>query len=265
MAVILDPITGITFNDGSIQSSLIRSVLAGLTLSTAGASSTMSIAAGQAADSTNAALMNLAATSKTTAAWAVGAAAGGLDTGAIANSTWYHFHVIRRPDTGVVDVLFSLSATAPTLPANYTQFRRIGSGKTNGSAQWIGFSQKGDTFLWTLPVSDLNIPVSPGLVASTSTAFVVSAPTGIKVDVLIAGWMFHASATAQMILHSPDTSAAGGTIGATFGIASATYGTVAGAPVRSDTSAQIRYYANITAIASTLSTNGWVDTRGKEA
>src|SRR5215831_9378024 len=52
---------------------ILRSYLAGLTLSTAGSSATFSVAAGVAADSTNANMMTLAAAiSKTTGAWVVG-------------------------------------------------------------------------------------------------------------------------------------------------------------------------------------------------
>ena len=53
--------------------------------------------------------------------WAVGGTpgtpAGGLDTGVVGNGT-YHIFLIKRPDTGVVDALFSLSATAPTMAVN---------------------------------------------------------------------------------------------------------------------------------------------------
>jgi hypothetical protein len=102
---------------------VLRSYLAGLTMSTAGGSATMTIAAGQAADSTNVAVMNLAASlAKTTSAWAVGAANGCLDTGAIANTTWYHFYQIMRSDTGVVDVLCSTSARTATTSGGPLRF-----------------------------------------------------------------------------------------------------------------------------------------------
>jgi hypothetical protein len=72
---------------------VLRGQLWGLTLSTAGASATFSVAAGEAADSTSVDLMVLPSSiSKTTSAWAVGTGNGGLDTGAIAASTWYHAH-----------------------------------------------------------------------------------------------------------------------------------------------------------------------------
>jgi hypothetical protein len=174
---------------------VIRSYLAGLTLSTAGSSASFTVQPGVAADSTNAFMMALAAAiTKTTAAWAVGAG-GALDTGAIAVNNWYHAYLIRRPDTGVVDVLISLSATAPTLPANYTQFRRIGSIKTNASSQWILFTQVGDDFVWATPVCDIN-----GVSATTGSGFAMpSVPPGIpvKIDCSIS----YSSATAASVLY----------------------------------------------------------------
>lgn len=158
--------------------SVVKGYISGLTMSTAGGSATMTIAAGVACDSTGARMMTLtSAISKTTSAWAVGTGNGGIDTGAVANNTWYHFHEIQRVDTGVVDVLFSLSATAPTMPANYTLFRRIGSGRTNGSAQWTLFTQNGDTFRWDILVNDVNV-LAPGTSAVTRT---LTVPTGIVV------------------------------------------------------------------------------------
>lgn len=59
-----------------------------------------------------------AITKNTNNSWAVGTGNGSLDTGAIANSTYYGY-LIQRSDTGVVDVLTSLSSTSPTMPANY--------------------------------------------------------------------------------------------------------------------------------------------------
>ncbi|MBP8183746.1 MAG: hypothetical protein KAX88_06565, partial [Rhodoferax sp.] len=161
---------------------ILSGYLFGCTLSTAGSSATMSIAAGKAQDSTGVQLMTLTAIAKTTSAWAVGTGNGGLDTGAIANSTWYHWFVIRRPDTGVVDALCSLSATAPTLPANYTQFRRIGSGLTNGSAQWTKFFQDGDLFQWDVVPTMITGASPPGTSAITET---LTVPTGVKVRAII--------------------------------------------------------------------------------
>lgn len=64
------------------------------------------------------------------ASWAVGTNAGGLDTGSSAANTTYFIWAILRSDTGVVDVLFSTSSSAPTMPANYDYKRLIGVFKT---------------------------------------------------------------------------------------------------------------------------------------
>ncbi|MDA9539224.1 hypothetical protein ACM41_24290 [Bradyrhizobium sp. CCBAU 21362] len=184
----------IRYNDGNsaqwvatagsaVAAPVVRSHLAGLTLSTAGSSATFGIAAGMAADNANAAMMPLAAAiTKTTGAWAVGSGVGALDTGAIANSTWYHVHLIRRPDTGVVDVLVSLSATAPMLPASYTQSRRIGSMRTDASGNWVAFVQTGDDFYWSTPVTDYNAVQNPGTAAVLRTFTV---PLGVRVKALL--------------------------------------------------------------------------------
>ena len=71
--------------------------------------------------------MQLGAFAKTTGTWTLGTGNGCLDTGTVAASTWYSVFVIERIDTAVVDVLCSTSATAPTMPTNYTRKRRIGS------------------------------------------------------------------------------------------------------------------------------------------
>lgn len=99
----------------------------GLTLSNGtDATNDIDIAAGEAVDNSDGTLMVASAlTKQLDAAWAVGTNQGGLDTGAIANA-WYAVWLIKNPTTSVVDALFSLSATAPTMPAGYTKKRRIG-------------------------------------------------------------------------------------------------------------------------------------------
>jgi hypothetical protein len=84
------------------------------------------ISAGTAIDSTGVTPIILSAiTKRLDATWAVGTNQGGLDTGAIGNSDYYIW-AIKRSDTGITDALFSLSSTAPTMPANYDFKRLIG-------------------------------------------------------------------------------------------------------------------------------------------
>jgi len=246
----------------------LRSYLAGLTLSTAGSSTTFSVAPGIACNSTNVDMLVLAsAISKTTAAWTVGNGNGALDIGAIANSTWYHVHLIKRTDTGAVDALISLSPSAPTLPANYTEFRRIGSMLTNASGQWTSFTQLGDSFLWTAPVADVNGIAT--VVAATLK--ILTVPTGVQTIAEINGSITGATASSNALLFSsPDTgglAAPGGAPARWSMVASAGTGGVGAGKdwVRTNTSGQI--YVSAIAAGNTyfINTFGWSDRRGRDS
>lgn len=251
-----------------LGTSIPRGHLAGAALSTAGGSATMTVAAGQATDSTNAVVMSLAsATGKTTSAWAVGTAAGGLDTGAIATGTWYHFYLIMRPDTGVVDVLFSTSASAPTMPANYSYKRRIGAGLTDGASQWTLFVQFGDTFNWASPPLDINAN-NPGTNAVNRA---LSLPLGVNVKAMMnVGLLINAASVGAYISPPDTTDLAASLTAAPLSTMSETVASANGtkyAEVYTDTSRQVR--SRITASdASTnlrIATLGWIDRRGRDS
>lgn len=92
--------------------------------------------------------------------WVVGTNQGGLDTGAVGNSDYYIW-LIMRSDTGVVDVLFSLSSTAPTMPTSYDYRRLIGWFKRVGGTI-VAFdtyetSGGGLELLWDSPTLDINL------------------------------------------------------------------------------------------------------------
>jgi hypothetical protein len=249
----------------------LRGHLFGLTLSNnvTDAINDIDIAEGGAMDVSNAYYMTLAAgiTKRLDAAWAVGTGQGGLDTGTVANGT-YHVWLIARSDTGVVDVLFSLSASAPTMPASYDFKRRIGS-ILRESAAIVGFVQDGDRFMRKLPVLDVNA-------ASTGTAAVtraLSVPTGVRVGAIFTGTVRNTSGASDNCtcvvndLSQTDLSSINigqGTIGD---------GTILDARISSgynevmtNTSAQVRTKmqasgANFTLIMYTW---GWRDSRGRE-
>lgn len=252
-------------NDIQADPVVHRGYLAGLTLSTAGASSTFGIAAGVAVDSTSAGFMVLAsAYTKATTAWAVGTGNGALDTGAWAANTWYHVFLIKRTDTGVVDVLFSLSATAPTMPTSYTLFRRIGSIKSNGASQWILFHQLGDEFLWDASVSDAAVS-NPG---TTAVLVTCSVPSGVQVTGIFDVAAFDLTPGAgQYLFTSPDESdqAPSATVFTFRGFATNLSGGSGRITVRTNTSSQIRFRADHTnaSVSYEVLTHGWVDTRGR--
>ena len=254
--------TGNTGNTGPTGPAVVDNYLTGLTLSAAGATATFGVALGIAANSTNTVMMRLAsAYTKTTASWAVGSGNGAIDTGSIAANTWYHVFLIYRPDTGVVDVLFSLSATAPTLPANYTLFRRIGSMRSDASSQWRKFTQKNDEFLWDIPSFDVNAAV-PG--NTTGTLYTLLLPLGVNViGIGNIVWIFSVSGN-WCRLYSPDVSAEA--VGARNALIFCNTSSQANATlwnIRTNTASQIKAQSEGTGGELYISTFGWYDNRGK--
>lgn len=250
---------GFQFANGSVLSAAPRSYLSGLTLSTAGSSNTMSIAAGMGMDSTNAASLVLAsAFSKTTGAWAVGTGNGGLDTGTIANSTWYYFYLINNPTSSVTDVIFSTSSSAPTLPSGYTLYRYIGGGLTNGSAQWTSFIQIGDDFYWSSPVLDY---ASTG--STTAVLLTCSVPRGRRVMTYFNMQTQPGAGVMNIYLSSPDVTdlAPSQTVSPIGSLLTLNGGCQARCYV--NTSAQIRHRSS-QAANMWIATLGWTDLRGKD-
>lgn len=245
----------------------------GLTLSNNAGDATndIDIAAGEARDSTNAKDMILASalTKQTDAAWAVGTNAGGLDTGAVGNNT-YHVWLIKRTDTGVVDVLFSLSASAPTMPANYTYKRRIGS-IIRAAGAIKAFVQDGDDFRWAVPVTDVDT-TNPGTSAVTRT---LTVPAGIRVNAImtVLGGSNVAAADNPSAIFISDLSITDSAPSATlFSLYVYNGGAVlnySGLPIEvyTNTSAQVRSrVSNSTAnTVFKLITHGWKDARGRLA
>lgn len=236
--------------------------LYGLTLSNNASDATndIDIATGvAAADTSPYSLMQLTSgiTKRLDAAWAVGTGNGGLDTGAIANAT-YHLWLIQRSDTGVVDALFSTSATAPTMPTNYDRKRRIGGiVRSSGSIQ--AFTQRGDTFKWAaLPLSFS--AAGSGAAALTITAIV---PDGIVVEALINVNLLSASGNTCYISDLTSTDLAPSAQVATVG---GTATSISGSTrVFTNTSRQFRARMAVGSATETIniSTAGWVDTRGR--
>lgn len=246
---------------------VLRGYISGLVLSTAGSSATFGVSVGSAVDGANSDFMLLtSAYTKTTAAWAVGSGNGSFDgTGSAPTATagWYHVYLIKRLDTGVVDILTSVSATSPTMPTNYTLSRRIGAMKTNGSFQWLLFTQDGNDFIWSVPIADIGTTT----LDTTPTLFTLAGvPTGIKVLALMRGFMSHASAAVAIKIASPDE--ASSAVDSVVGDRTA-QSIVAGVAtgfdlrVKTDTSARVRAVSGSASTTVRSATYGWVDTRGR--
>jgi hypothetical protein len=158
----------------------------------------ITFAIGKCRDSTDAFDITLASaiTKQIDAGWSVGNNAGGLDTGAVANTTFYYLWIIKRSDTAVVDALFSTSATAPTMPANYDQKQRVGWVLTDGSANILAFRQSAyDPFeqYFVVAIQDVNV----GTQGTTQTARTLSVPPSALA--IVSGYFGHGS-TAHVAL-----------------------------------------------------------------
>jgi hypothetical protein len=243
----------------------IRSYLSGLTLTVTSLSPVFTVAAGVACDSGNAVMISLPSSiSKATGAWTVGTGLGGLDTGAIATNAWYHVFLIRNPTTAVVDACISASTTPAGAPvaAGFTQYRRIGSVKTDGSLNWTLFSQRGDEFLWLARVID--VP-STGMTTS-AVLHTLTVPSGVQVNALFSARAIYNTNAGVYMFTSPDENdfAPGGdnaslVVGPSGASVSGHFN------IRTNTSRQIRGRANVTVSLIAITTFGWIDTRGKDS
>jgi len=235
--------------------------LFGLTLSNNASDSTndIDITTGAAATDTSPYyLMQLtgALTKRLDAAWAVGSGNGGLDTGSIANTS-YHIWLIQRSDTGVVDALFSASATAPTMPTNYDRKRRIGS-IIRASGAIVGFYHNGDLF------KRVGVISATGSAAFASALTTVGVPTGINCQPILQASVATTGVNQALMAFGDYFTGSAGTNVANAGSASGTtiYNMVP--PVfTSNTSAQIYASVSGTSLSYAIQTFGWMDTRGR--
>lgn len=259
-----DDLTAIATNGLSAFSGLLY----GLTLSnnSTDATNDIDIAAGIAIDATNAKFIKLASgiTKRLDSGWVVGSGNGGLDTGSIANTT-YHIWLIMRSDTGVVDVLFSASASSPTMPSNYDYKRRIGSIVRSGGAI-RAFVQVGDEFHWSVQAADVNTS-GPGTSAVTAT---LTVPTGIVVNAKIMLGISDGTPIASRVLvtalSQADTDPSSLNAGTLLWNDGGNNGTDASlvTSVYTNTSGQIRYRSSASAgVTVYISTIGWNDARGR--
>jgi hypothetical protein len=246
---------------------LPRGYLDGFQMSNAvaDANNDITIQKGYARDDGNAGDINLTSviTKRLDASWAVGTDQGGLDTGARGNSTWYHVWAIARPDTGVSDVLFSLSATAPTMPANYTLKHRIGSILTNASGNIVGFVQRGDYFYWKNATGfDLTVTAS----RTTAVLETITVPTGIEVIALLTVHVAAVGKGRAALVTSPNVDdTAVSTTNCTV-ICPLDDSYVANdVDVLTNNVAQVRLRTNNSTMTTTIRPRGWIDPRGADA
>ena len=229
----------------------------------------ITVQAGEAKDEANTVCIVLEApiTKQIDATWAVGDAAGGMNTGSVADNNWYEVHLILRSDTGVVDVMFTLTANRTTLPANYDKQRRIGWIRRLNGAGNLQFEQDNDYFtIKTGPLNDVSATVTT---TATLAALFVPPNTIARFRATVTT---NASINAGEVVvfkdpdedtTAPDDATGVGSLGL-----SDIVGAAAGHfEVRTNGSSQIEHDTSATTGSPTLdiSTYGWIDERRRSS
>ncbi|MFQ6333196.1 hypothetical protein [Methylophilus sp. 3sh_L] len=138
--------------------------------------------------------------------------AGGLDTGAVTTSTWYYIFGITKDD-GTKAFLGSLSSTAPTLPAGFTKWARIGSLRTDATANKfpLAFKQMGTEVRYIVSagsnVQGMRIMAS-GTAGSPSTPTWVPVATGAFIPPtaykILVSALFNTATSSQIGMVAPN-------------------------------------------------------------
>jgi hypothetical protein len=106
--------------------------------------------------------------------------ANGLDTGSVANSTWYSVWVIYNSYTNTVAGLLSTSSTAPTMPTGYSYKARVGWVKTYSDGTLLRTKQVNDEAQYVVTGST-NTAAMPIIAAGAQGS--ISTPTYVAVSV----------------------------------------------------------------------------------
>lgn len=109
--------------------------------------------------------------------------ANGLDTGGEASSTWYYLWVIYNPTTTTTAGLWSLSTTAPTMPAGYTYKALVSAAYNDGSSNLVSAYQRGNKVFWRGIQNALTNGAATSETAVTITSFVPAIALSFVVNV----------------------------------------------------------------------------------
>lgn len=216
----------------------------------------ITVAAGQARDHTNVndivlpALVTIDATIN---------GANGLDTGALANNTFYAvFAVGDSTGYNAACALLSTSASSPVLPGGYDMFRRLGYVLTDGSAHILDFTQRGaglsrDMFYAASIATNITAGASTTFAAVTASA---SVPASAIEVIIKAALTADAGATRTAALKATSSSSAAGQA---FMSSPASTVTTAMLLCPCDASGAISYLVSNASAAIALNVMGYVD------
>ncbi|QNH77842.1 hypothetical protein GGD92_06125 [Pseudomonas protegens] len=136
--------------------------------------------------------------------WTAGTGGNKLDAGTRAANSWYHVFLIRRNEGGEADLLFSMSSSAPAVPAGYELVMRLKGRalRTDGAANIAPFINYGNSTDWKILPFDMTLAAVP----TSSHTVTISVPPGVRVRAC-----FYVSAIGEgplIYVRSPDAAAA---------------------------------------------------------
>lgn len=220
---------------------------------------TCSVAAGQARIGATAVSLASAMTKRLDASWTAGSGNGGLDTGTVQPNATYHLRAIRNASTGVADLLWSASATAPTMPSGWNSIQRLQTVKTDGSGNIRPFVTDGRETRLLTPVNEYSGAGARALALITCAGL----PTGIRVQALLQSGVYAAGSTDGGVRHTlGDGHQSSVQQAIEVYHSSGAKGITVPVACRTNTSAQIFFgVQEVSAPASinTLTTLGWID------
>lgn len=187
----------------------------------------------------------------------------GLDAGAVAVDTWYAIFIIGdSTGSSATETLASTSELAPTLPAGYDIFRRIGWARTTVAALLRAFEQYGNgsnrEYKYTGTETTLQPLVGGNAIAYAAVSLATLVPTTSKHVILIS--QFDGSA-ATPFFRIRETGSAVALPVTAYVFATATGGASSSTVLCVTDSAQsIDYIVNNAASALTLAVAGYKDT-----
>lgn len=147
----------------------------------------ITVGAGRARNSSN--LNDIISTSTVTINAAT-QGAGGLDIGALANSTFYAVYAIGSSFSAATpSALISANLTQPLLPGDYDMYRRIGYVLTSGAAAILEFRQDGsgvDRWMWyDVAINELTAGAQAAYTAVNIATSVPATATQVRFDVAL--------------------------------------------------------------------------------
>uniref|UniRef100_A0A6M3ILW6 Putative tail collar protein n=1 Tax=viral metagenome TaxID=1070528 RepID=A0A6M3ILW6_9ZZZZ len=196
-------------------------------------------------------------TKRIDAAWGAGDDQGGLDTGSVANSTWYYLYAIYNPTTGVSDAIITATYGNPTMPSGYTKKRLIGFIWRDGAATNRAFGHIGNWWWWDVASEDWD----DATFGQTATAKVMQVPLGVRVLCHFRATGYDASGAFSITFSSGDGSDQG-SVNILSGPGGQLYGGSGAYDVGyhqciTDTSGQIKVDSDETSLRCAAYTIGW--------